>query len=324
MTPASVFGMIFNIQHYSVHDGPGIRTLVFLKGCPLSCRWCSNPESQVKAPELAFNATRCLTLSKCPRCLKGCAFGALQRGQDQLPHIDRRMCGKCPHKCAANCLSQALSVYGKSMCVRDIIAKVEEDAVFYQRSGGGITLSGGEPLFQPEFAIALLQMAKTHRLSTAMETSGFACWDVLEAALEQLDSVIFDIKHLDPKLHASWTGCDNALILENFGKMIAAFPYKNILIRTPVIPGFSDEPSAIEPILDLLRPHENIRYELLPYHRLGTQKYGFLGKSYTIGDISLDTGRFKTLLKLAQNALGQRMAHVTKPQSANSALQNQY
>ncbi|MGE4442558.1 MAG: glycyl-radical enzyme activating protein [Desulfomicrobium sp.] len=300
-------GLVFNIQKYSVHDGPGIRTIVFLKGCPLSCRWCSNPESQRREPELAFNAGRCLTFAKCTRCLQACLRGAVLREADDSLRIDRSLCSGCPMNCAEACPSQGLIVYGQERSVDDVLKVVEQDAAFYTRSSGGLTLSGGEPLLQGEFALALLRDARRRRIKTAVETCGMVPWKTLEAAAPHLNYVLYDIKHMDSGVHEEQTGCANETILENFRKLAALDPDKPILARTPVIPGFNDSEETITDIAEFIKPFPNVRYEMLPYHRLGTQKYHFLDRVPPMDDVTLDKSIMNNLLEAAKNVLGDRV-----------------
>jgi len=300
-------GLVFNIQKYSVHDGPGIRTIVFLKGCPLSCRWCSNPESQRREPELAFNAGRCLTFAKCTRCLQACLRGAVLREADDSLRIDRSLCTGCPMNCAEAYPSQGLIVYGQERSVDDVLKVVEQDAAFYTRSSGGLTLSGGEPLLQDEFALALLRDARRRRIKTAVETCGMVPWKTLEAAAPYLNYVLYDIKHMDSGVHKEQTGCSNATILDNFQKLAALDPDKPILARTPIIPGFNDSEAAINAIAEFIKPFPNVRYEMLPYHRLGTQKYHFLDRVPPMNDVTLDKSIMSSLRDIAKNVLGDRV-----------------
>lgn len=300
-------GLVFNIQKYSVHDGPGIRTIVFLKGCPLSCRWCSNPESQRREPELAFNAGRCLTFAKCTRCLQACLRGAILREADDSLRIDRSLCSGCPMNCAEACPSQGLIVYGQERSVDDVLKVVEQDAAFYTRSSGGLTLSGGEPLLQGEFALALLRDARRRRIKTAVETCGMVPWKTLEAAAPYLNYVLYDIKHMDGGVHEEQTGCSNETILENFRKLATLDQDKPILARTPIIPGFNDSEEAVKAIAEFIKPFPNVRYEMLPYHRLGTQKYHFLDRVPPMDDVTLDKSIMTSLLEVAKNVLGDRV-----------------
>lgn len=305
-TDRDATGVVFNIQKYSVHDGPGIRTIAFLKGCPLSCRWCSNPESQNKEPELARNAGRCIGISRCGRCIEACPKQAISAGEDDTPRIDRTLCAGCTIPCAAACPSQGLLVYGKTMSVGEVLEVVEKEAVFYRESGG-LTLSGGEPLMQGNFALSLLREAKRRRLNTAIETSGFVRSNLLLEAATFLDTVIIDLKHTDPVQHSRMTGVDNAPIMRNISQLATTFPEKAILVRTPIIPGFNDTEETIESVADFLLAFPNLRWELLPYHRLGTQKYLFLDREYMLGDVSLPKSVHLRLENVAKNRLGDRV-----------------
>jgi pyruvate formate lyase activating enzyme len=291
--------LVFNIQKYSVHDGPGIRSVVFLKGCPLRCAWCSNPESQEPGVEIAYNAGRCLGLSACMRCVEVCTCGAISLDGDERLAIARDRCGGCAHPCVQVCPSRALIPYGERRTVDEIVRIVEQDSQFYSRSGGGMTLSGGEPFYQAACALALLGEAKRRHINTAAETSGHVRWEVLDAACRLLDTLLFDIKHADPQQHMLGTGVSNSLILENFYKVMDYYPNLSVQVRTPVIPGFNDTETAINAILDILECYPQVDYQLLPYHRLGTQKYHFLGRTPAMGeDVKLDDTRLAELQAL--------------------------
>lgn len=280
-------GIVFNIQNYSVHDGAGIRTLVFLKGCPLRCKWCSNPESQNREPELAFNPGKCLTTEKCTRCVNGCPSGALGASENRMPLFDIEKC-LCCHTCADMCPSNALNVYGELMSVDEVISKVEKDSPFYSRSGGGMTLSGGEPLAQGSFATALLQEARKRRLHSTIETCAHCSWETLAEACANLDALIMDIKCMDNSKHKDFTGVGNKLIIENFAKVCEFFPDLSIMVRTPIIPGFNDSAEDIRAILEFLPERKGLSYELLPYHRFGQPKYDYLGRTCEIKNKELD------------------------------------
>jgi len=294
-------GIVFNIQNFSVHDGSGIRTIVFLKGCPLRCAWCSNPESQLRNPQLAFNPMKCLTTEKCTRCIDNCPQGAISAAEDHLIAIDPKKCVQC-HTCAEHCPPNALNVYGKKMTVKEVIREVEKEAAFYARSGGGMTLSGGEAMSQPEFSVALLKEAQKHRIKTAMETCGYARYDDLKTACENLNELIIDIKALDDEKHKKGTGTSNKRILENIKCLAAEFPDLPILIRTPVIPGFNDTEEEIRSIVDFIPVQANITYELLPYHRMGQPKYAYLGMEFPYEGMALEEGTMDTLRAIEQEA----------------------
>jgi pyruvate formate lyase activating enzyme len=219
----SATGIVFNVQRYSLHDGQGIRTLVFLKECPLRCRWCSNPESQRREPEIARNARRCLGVETCRYCGGVCSESALRLPERGAPEIERDSCTACG-SCAAKCPATALHLYGARRSASDILDQVELDSPFYARSGGGMTLSGGEPLAQGDFALALLREAKRRHVDSAVETCGLVPWETLAAAAGLTREMYFDLKVIDPDLHAAWTGRNNRAILRNLEDLLDAFP----------------------------------------------------------------------------------------------------
>ncbi|WP_378954763.1 glycyl-radical enzyme activating protein [Pelosinus sp. sgz500959] len=266
-------GIIFDIQRFSVHDGPGIRTLVFLKGCPLSCRWCSNPESQEQEPQIMFVERNCL---RCKRCAEVCPLGAIE-----FTPIFKRNSEKCVQceSCIDVCCSNALIMSGRLQSVDQVINELAKDNIHYRRSGGGITLSGGEPLFQAEFSHQILKACKAKGWHTAMETTGFANERALELVLPWLDLVLLDIKHLDDQKHQSYVGQSNQLILKN-AETIGNYRVP-IVVRVPVIPGFNDNRKAIQEIAEFARSIKQVtELHLLPYHRLGEQKYQYLERKY--------------------------------------------
>ncbi|WP_347490288.1 glycyl-radical enzyme activating protein [Desulfoscipio sp. XC116] len=295
-------GTVFNIQKFSVHDGPGIRTIVFLKGCPLICAWCSNPESQSFAPELAWSASRCMG---CHLCKESCPRQAISLGEHGEIKINRDLCKKC-FKCTDLCPTTALRVFGQQMSVEEVLHEVEADNAFYRRSKGGMTLSGGEALQQGDYAVNLLKEAKRRGIRTAVETCGFVQWSVLEEACHYLDTVIYDIKCLDSAKHKQHTTVGNELILSNFKEMCSRFPYLRVIARTPIIPGFNDTEEDVLGIINFIEPFSNVNYELLPYHRLGEPKYISLEREYLMGDVKLNEETFKKLKVLAKHRLGQR------------------
>jgi len=261
-------GIIFNIQRYSIHDGPGIRTTVFFKGCPLKCFWCQNPESQETRPEVLINRSVC---SSCGRCIDVCPIRVNLLSERGMI-IDREKCLGCG-KCIEVCPAQGRTLVGAEMSVDDVMDEVLRDKVFYENSGGGITLSGGEPIMQPDFALQLLQKAKAEGLHTAIETCGLALWPTMEGLLHHTDLILYDIKCLDPIRHRKATGKPNRLVLENARRIARAKPMR---IRVPLVPGFNDSVEEIRAIIEFverdlcLSPAD---IDLLPYNRLGEGKY---------------------------------------------------
>lgn len=276
-------GLVFNIQKFSVHDGPGIRTIVFFKGCPLSCAWCSNPEGISLQPEISYKKNKCIGVSKCAYCVKACAENAITADAEDLAVLDRSRCTQCM-ACADACPAQAIEVMGRWMSVEDIIQEVAGDASFYKRSGGGMTLSGGEPLLQAPFVVKLLDAAHAEGLETAIETTGCVSWEQAAPVFERLDFVHMDIKTVDPVKHKEYTHHDNELILENFRKLCETFPDKPIIARTPVIPGFNDSVEALQANVDFINDAgkncTNLSIEFLPFHNFGSAKYENQGKPY--------------------------------------------
>jgi len=281
-------GTILNIQHFCTHDGPGIRTTVFLKGCSLRCKWCSNPESIGFKPELAYNPQKCIGEKQCGICLKppfpaGGMF--VIAGDDDKVRVNWDLANECDAETAALCPTGALNMFGRRMTVDEVLAEVEKDTTFYRESGGGMTLSGGECLLQPDFSAALLKEARNRGIHTAIETAGNVPWGFIEQVFPYVDLVQHDRKLTDPQAHKKWTGVDNARIISNFERAYAEFPDTKFIARTPVIPGVNDDEDHVRAVLASIRPFKNvIDYELLPYHRFGEGKYGFLGKVYELRD----------------------------------------
>jgi len=297
-------GLVFNIQKFSLHDGSGIRTLVFLKGCPLKCEWCANPEGQSYSPEIACIPDKCIGTAECDMCRRVCPEQAIQPGRDGKIEIDRRSCTNCG-KCADACPSKAIELFGEYMSVEEIIRVVEEDGVFYARSGGGLTLSGGEPLSQAAFVVRLLQSAQGRGIDTAIETTGYCAWKDLESACRHVNQIFYDIKSLDAEKHRSHTGVDNRLILENFQRLCDSFPETSIIVRTPVVPGFNDSERDIKAIVDFIgEAPGSIQHELLAYHRFGEPKYLQLGKKYPLHSLEPPHEERMTALREISRARG--------------------
>jgi pyruvate formate lyase activating enzyme len=272
-TAADSSGIIFDIQRFSVHDGPGIRTLVFFKGCPLACLWCSNPESQRFDPELLFDPTTCLA---CGGCVEVCPHGAVWRTGERLAY-DRGRCPACG-ACADVCPAEARTVAGRRVAAQDVVAEVLKDAPFYANSGGGVTLGGGEPLAQSDFAREILERCRLNGVHTAIETCGHVPWGVLESILPWTDLFLYDLKHVDAETHRAQTGGDIALILSNLERLVGAGA--KAIVRVPVIPGFNDTAEDIRAIAEQVARLGIGELHLLPYHRLGQNKYLLAGRRY--------------------------------------------
>ncbi len=286
MSPAKVTGIVFNIQRYSIDDGPGIRTTVFFKGCPLSCIWCSNPESQNFEPELMHRDSLC---KRCYRCVAACPLGAISVGADGVV-IDRETCDACG-ECVRACPHDAMRITGQEMTVDEVFEVVKRDADYYRDSGGGVTLSGGEVLMQPDFALALLKRCKEAGFHTCVDTSGQGSTEGLRRLFPYVDLFYFDIKHLDPRIHRAETGMANEHILRNFAEVVASgIP---LVVRVPVVPGFNDSVDAISDIADFVAKRvPGGTVHLLPYHRYGQQKYAMLGLDYELKDAETPSPEF--------------------------------
>jgi len=265
---------IFNIQPFSLHDGPGIRVTVFLKGCPLRCLWCANPESHRSAPELMEYPSRC---TGCGSCIRVCPREAISLSEGRA-RTDRDLCQSCG-ACTRHCPREAREIAGQWMTAREVLDRVLEDRLFLEESGGGITLSGGECLLHPEFSETLLRLAKEAGLSTAVESSCYAPQEVIDRIFPLVDHALLDIKHMDPELHRKYTGVDNALILANI-RHIHRMTGSRVTIRVPVIPGCNDSPENMEALGRFVTEalSTDTPVHLLPYHRLGESKNEGLGK----------------------------------------------
>lgn len=290
-------GCVFNIQKYSVHDGPGIRTVVFLKGCPLHCKWCCNPESQALKPQMAYNIEKCIG-DVCQLCMGVCPRQNIALMDTNKVWINHDNCIDCL-KCAEVCPAGAIIRYGEERDVKNVVDEVEKDLTFYSRSGGGMTLSGGEPLMQTDFALALLKEAKSRGINTAIETCGAMPWEQVKELFAYLDFVYFDVKSLNDQKHKEWTGHDTSVILDTLKNMRQTYPELKTCVRTPIIPGFNDTEEDIAGIRDFVWSLPNTSYEVLHYHGYGQTKYVFLGKEYELTGVELDDDLFNHLKEIA-------------------------
>ncbi|WP_238727269.1 glycyl-radical enzyme activating protein [Diplocloster modestus] len=273
-------GNVFDIQRYSIHDGDGIRTVIFLKGCPLRCRWCSNPESQSSKPQLFYSQSRCI---RCLSCVSASTNGEIT-ASDQGPVIHWQKCGSEEAiKLAGVCPADALMIKGQKITVEEVMQVIRRDRMFYERSGGGVTLSGGEPLLQPEFAKHLLQACREEGIPTAVETTGYVPWENIARILPCTDLFLYDFKSPDSEIHRSWTGVDNKRILQNLKQLQTAGA--NIHVRTPVIPGMNDKPETLRKMAVILDQLGITARSLLPFHQYGSGKYRSCGIPYSMEDV---------------------------------------
>lgn len=270
---------VFDIQRFSVHDGPGIRTIVFFKGCPLNCQWCANPESQRFVPELFFFPDKCIG---CGKCTAVCRQRCIIKDGDRWV-FERENCIGCL-ACAEVCSSKARAGSGREMTCKEIIAEVDKDLVFYQMSGGGVTFSGGEALCFPETIARLARHYRDKGISTAAETCGHVPWENFEKVLPYMDLLLFDLKLMNRELHRTYTGDTNELILSNLKKVCALV---DTIVRIPIIPAVNDSSQAIEEFGRFLADMKEdlISVNLLPYHNFGEAKYAALGRPYLLEDL---------------------------------------
>lgn len=274
-------GMIFNIQRYSTDDGPGIRSTVFLKGCPLTCLWCSNPESQNSFPEVGHRDTLC---RQCGSCAKTCPTAAVSLNQDgKGVKIDRSLCNNCG-ECVGVCTEGALTMHGKDISLEEVLEEVKRDVMFYRNTGGGVTASGGEPLFQAEFVAALFEHCQRVGIPTALDTSGHAPRSALEQVLAHTDMVLYDLKCMDNEDSLVAVGQPNRLMLEN-----AEYVMKSdvpVVIRVPLIPGITEKTENLRQMAEFVkRVNPSTPVNVLPYHRLGMSKFRMMDMDYELSQL---------------------------------------
>ncbi|MBP2033965.1 pyruvate formate lyase activating enzyme [Clostridium algifaecis] len=270
--------LVFNIQRYSIYDGPGIRTIVFLKGCPLSCLWCSNPESQSINPQVIFSANKCIN---CGACVEKCNSGAsiLKDGKVQFQIEKCTSCAQCLDVCPTN----ARQIIGEIRTIDEVIREVEKDRQFYINSNGGVTFSGGEPTLHYEFLEEIVPKLKEKAIHVAIETTGYCEWTKFWRAVKDMDLILFDLKQMNNEKHKQYTGVENNIILQNAEKISKL---KETVFRIPVIPEYNDN---IENFREIINMIERIKFKgkvnLLPYHLYGKAKYNKIGKIYKLFDV---------------------------------------
>jgi len=287
--------LIFNIMRFATHDGPGIRTTVFFKGCPLSCWWCHNPESQSFLPDRLYFADRC---RHCLDCVTACPQHAISATNGAIS--TSAACDFCG-QCAQACMAEARQIAGVRLSVGELLAEVEKDGIFFDDSAGGVTLSGGEPLSQPVFAAAFLRECRERGIATAVETCGFAPMETFLETSLLADRILFDLKLADTEKHRRYTGVSNESILRNLQALTARHPA--VTVRIPVVPGINDSHADLAGFAACLRDVRARRVELLPYHRIGADKYRRLGREYRMADTpqpaAADLARFRDALARA-------------------------
>ena len=277
----NIMGFVLRVERSSIHDGSGLRTVLFMKGCPLRCAWCSTPESQRMLPERSITRSKC---TLCGQCVKVCPQNALSI-KDGDVWLAKDLCQGC-FKCASACPNGAVATYGKCMSAYDVGRELSKDGIFFFHSGGGVTISGGEPFAQPEFLLAILRECRAHGLDCALESSFFAEWPVIEQALPYLDLIHADIKHMDSEKHLALTGVVNELILENIMRADTSEHNFDLVIRTPIIPGINDDDADIIKLAEFVNQLQKVScMEFLAYHKLGTETYTKLGRPYMLRDI---------------------------------------
>lgn len=287
-------GMVFNIQRFTMHDGPGIRTELFLKGCPLRCDWCGNPESLKKSREPGVFSSKCISEEKCGSCKEVCPDKTMLEFRDgKLEKIDRDKCTSCM-ACVRECPADAIKEWGKAMDVEECMKEILKDKSYYERSGGGVTVSGGDPILQCDFVAELFQNCKDQEIHTCFESSFFGQWENLEKILSHTDLFISDIKHMDSEVHKRYTGVDNFKILENLKRL--SREKKDLILRIPVIPGVNDSMENMEKTADFILDEMDNRVrvlQLLSFMRLGEEKYRSLGIPYKMKDVEIDRESFQ-------------------------------
>lgn len=293
-------GLVLDIDRFSTHDGPGIRMVVFTKGCPLGCHWCHSPESQSNAPELLYQQARCRV---CLLCVSACPQGAIAPRADGTGiDIDRGKCVRC-FECTKKCYTSALRIAGGRRTVAEIVEIARRDQAFYDASGGGVTVSGGEPLMQGAFVLALMQGLEAIGVHTMLETSGFGAAETLLSIARHTSQIYYDIKLLDDARHREFTGVSNALILSNLRALAADASLRGrVCVRTPCIPGVNDAPEHIRAIAQLVRSLGISHMEVLPYNGMSDAKYEWVNMAYPLGTVvEQDPAHFQILKQITED-----------------------
>jgi len=274
-------GLIFDIKRYAINDGPGIRTAVFFKGCPLDCWWCHNPESKRRMPEMMYRQNRC---ELCGDCIPICPQGGILL-VDGVLVTKPGFCQDCG-ECAEACVYGARELVGREMTLTQVMKEIQRDVVFYDQSGGGVTLTGGEPLFQPTFTNALLRRCKEQEIHTILDTSGYASWKVISKAAKYTDLFLYDLKLMDDERHRKYTGVSNSLILANLKNLCAIGA--QVIIRLPLIPGVNDDEENLTHMRQFLEELPVlVGVEVLPYHDSARAKYAALGLDYRLPEVGM-------------------------------------
>jgi pyruvate formate lyase activating enzyme len=290
-------GQIFDIRRYSLHDGPGIRTTVFLKGCPLSCWWCHNPESRSSGGQVVVRENLCV---RCGQCAAACRQGAVTLDASGS-HTDLERCELCG-ACVDACSAEARELVGRSVSAGDVLAELEHDIPFFDESGGGVTFSGGEPLQQADFLHALLVGSKRLDLHTALDTSGYAPWRVLQDLMDHVDLFLYDLKCIDDARHRQYTGVSNSGILHNLAQLASAG--KDVIVRIPIVPGINDDEAQVTAAGQFCTRLGIRRIDLLPYHASAGAKYRRLSMPYALDDTPSPTDEHMQHLTGTLTALG--------------------
>ena len=302
-------GTVFNIQRYTINDGPGIRTEIFLKGCMMKCKWCSNPESQRLAKEPGVYPAKCISEQKCGLCISACRRQALLFGREKIAGIDRSRCVGCL-KCVEACPAEALKAWGEDMTVSDVMAVIEKDRNYYEQSGGGVTVSGGDPLMQRDFTRELLKVCQDAGIHTCLESTFNIDWKTAEDVVRYADLIISDIKHTDSEIHKKYTGAGCEKILENLRHL--ALEGHDMILRIPLIPGINDDMQNISRTADFIEQHIGKRLktlQLLSFMRMGEEKCRSLDRAYEMKDLEFDREEFQKKVEKIAGYFNSRGIH---------------